>query len=116
MGRKTFDLMPNIKKRTILVASRKTSGIVLTNENGLQGYCSKEYTPEYISRVFPDIWICGGAEIYELFYPHCEEFYLTTVNQEVSGDTKLPEFNLYYQFNRLIQHGHNYKIEKYIRR
>jgi dihydrofolate reductase len=36
---------------------------------------------------FPnDIFICGGAQIYEQALPRCSDLYLTLVKREVEGD------------------------------
>lgn len=39
-----------------------------------------------------DVFICGGAEIYEQALPLCSDLYLTRVNREVEGDAFLPPF------------------------
>lgn len=42
---------------------------------------------------FPnDIFICGGAQIYEQALPRCSDLYLTLVKREVPGDTLFPPF------------------------
>ena len=42
---------------------------------------------------FPnDIFICGGAQIYEQALPRCSDLYLTLVKREVQGDTFFPAF------------------------
>ena len=42
---------------------------------------------------FPnDIFICGGAQIYEQALPRCSDLYLTLVKHEMEGDTFFPLF------------------------
>ena len=42
---------------------------------------------------FPnDIFICGGAQIYEQALPQCSDLYLTLVKREVQGDALFPLF------------------------
>jgi dihydrofolate reductase len=42
---------------------------------------------------FPnDIFICGGAQIYEQALPRCSDLYLTLVKREVEGDAFFPPF------------------------
>jgi dihydrofolate reductase len=42
---------------------------------------------------FPnDIFICGGAQIYEQALPRCSDLYLTLVKREVRGDAFFPPF------------------------
>jgi dihydrofolate reductase len=39
-----------------------------------------------------EVFICGGAQIYEQALPHCSDLYLTLVRKVVEGDTFFPEF------------------------
>ena len=39
-----------------------------------------------------DMFICGGAEIYEQMLPRCSDLYLTLVQREVEGDAFFPAF------------------------
>src|SRR5439155_10231709 len=42
---------------------------------------------------FPnDIFICGGAQIYEQALPRCSDLYLTLVKRDVEGDAFFPPF------------------------
>src|SRR5271170_6032713 len=42
---------------------------------------------------FPnDIFICGGAQIYEQALPRCADLYLTVVKREYAGDVIFPPF------------------------
>ena len=42
---------------------------------------------------FPDqIFICGGAQIYEQLLPRCSDLYLTLVKREFEGDAFFPPF------------------------
>jgi dihydrofolate reductase len=42
---------------------------------------------------FPnDIFVCGGAQVYEQALPHCSDLYLTLVKREVKGDAFFPPF------------------------
>ena len=34
-----------------------------------------------------DAMVCGGAAIYDLLIPQCDQLLVTTVKQEVEGDT-----------------------------
>jgi dihydrofolate reductase len=39
-----------------------------------------------------DVFICGGAQIYEQALPMCSDLYLTLVKREVQGDARFPPF------------------------
>jgi len=38
------------------------------------------------------MFICGGAQIYEQALPRCSDLYLTVVNREYEGDAFFPKF------------------------
>jgi dihydrofolate reductase len=39
-----------------------------------------------------DVFVCGGAQIYEQALPFCSDLYLTLVKREVEGDALFPPF------------------------
>lgn len=46
----------------------------------------------YANTNSPNVFIIGGAEIYEAFLPLADRIFLTTIHSEYEGDTKFPEF------------------------
>ena len=108
MGYNTFESMKEYKRffkdRIVFVITSKADYI---NENTL--YSSNEFlstqfvkdTEEcllFIAKLFnnqenlpyfdfSEIMVIGGQSIYKQFYPYCSKIYLTTVYQEVNGDT-----------------------------
>ena len=108
MGYNTFESMKEYKRffkdRIVFVITSKADYI---NENTL--YSSNEFlstqfvkdTEEcllFIAKLFnnqenlpyfdfSEIMVIGGQSIYNQFYPYCSKIYLTTVYQEVNGDT-----------------------------
>ena len=41
----------------------------------------------------PEVFVIGGAQIYELALPRAERLYVTHVEAEVEGDTFFPSFD-----------------------
>jgi dihydrofolate reductase len=41
-----------------------------------------------------EVVIIGGAELYGQFLPRADRLYLTFIDQEFSGDTYFPEFDM----------------------
>ena len=108
MGYNTFESMKKYKRffkdRIVFVITSKADYI---NENTL--YSSNEFlstqfvkdTEEcllFIAKLFnnqenlpyfdfSEIMVIGGQSIYKQFYPYCSKIYLTTIYQEVNGDT-----------------------------
>jgi len=64
---------------------------------------------------FPnDIFICGGAQIYEEALPRCSDLYLTLVKRDVEGgDTFFPPFENKFKLVREIRDTPEFKIEHY---
>lgn len=91
MGRKTWESLPNgaLKGRSNLVLSRDlpANGAlpaqIVRSPEGLKwmGIPSDE-----------KVFVIGGAEIYRLLLPLCNEVLLTVLDRDVEGDTWMPEF------------------------
>jgi len=63
---------------------------------------------------FPnDIYICGGAQIYEEALPRCSDLYLTLVNREVPGDTFFPPFENKFKLVEEVRDMLEFKILHY---
>jgi dihydrofolate reductase len=89
MGRKTYESIGNpLPNRTTIVLSRspmKINGVRVIVD--LKGLNSLE--PELAGR---EIFICGGAQVYQQALPICSDLYLTLVKRNVEGDTYFPAF------------------------
>ncbi|HYA21296.1 MAG TPA: dihydrofolate reductase [Burkholderiales bacterium] len=90
MGRKTYESLNRLLHgRTTVIVTRSrdymVSGAIVVNS--LQ---------EAISACEPDdeIFIIGGANLFELALPVADRLYLTTVQAEIEGDTVMPDFDL----------------------
>ncbi|HUE36596.1 MAG TPA: dihydrofolate reductase [Candidatus Acidoferrum sp.] len=63
---------------------------------------------------FPnDIFICGGAQIYEEALPRCSDLYLTIVKREVEGDAFFPQFENKFKLVEEIRDTLEFKIQRY---
>jgi dihydrofolate reductase len=76
VGRTTFEGLPPLKGREIFVLTRNPDArfegaTAVTNPADVPG----------------DAIVCGGAAIYDLMIPRCGQLLVTTVKQEVEGDT-----------------------------
>ena len=89
MGRKTYESLPfkPLPKRKNIVISNNSNlnfdGAIVVNtpEEALQN-CNDE----------DEVFICGGASIYEYFLPKANKMYLTEVHFEFEGDTFFPDY------------------------
>ena len=110
MGRKTFESIGRpLPNRVTIVLSRggftypgvrtvkALSEIDLANESG-------------------DVFVCGGAEVYQQTLSRCSDLYLTLVKREVPGDTFFPEFESLFEHVEVIDDTPEYRIDHYCRR
>jgi dihydrofolate reductase len=58
-----------------------------------------------------DVFICGGAQIYEQTLPRCSDLYLTRVKQVVEGDAFFPAFEHLFERIAIITDTPEFKIE-----
>jgi dihydrofolate reductase len=60
-----------------------------------------------------EVFICGGAQIYEQALPLCSDLYLTVVKRVVPGDTLFPRFEDRFQPAAEIMDCPDFKIIHY---
>ena len=86
MGRKTYDSIGRpLPKRTNVVITRDTD---LTIEG-----CTMAHSLEQAIELFEpseEIFIIGGAQIYNQALPLADRIYLTVIDKEYEGDTSFP--------------------------
>ncbi len=110
MGRKTWDSIgrPLPKRRSIVLS------------------CSLESVPEGVDlirhpdeldglAIEGDLYIIGGATIYQHFLPQCAEVLLTYVYAEVEGDTFLPPFEDDFRLAEVLETHPEFEIRRYVR-
>ena len=110
VGRKTFEKLPPLKKRNILVLSRITASKDIlkdvTSSNGAEGkLVNLDYILETEDILYNKRVVCGGAEIYELLLPKITDFYVTELKESYPGDTYLHHFEDKFD-NRVIIESH----------
>lgn len=89
MGRKTFQSLPGLlPKRTSIILTRDqgftADGAIVTHD---AEHALALAAADCDLRRADEIMIVGGGEIYRLFYPKIDRFYLTRVHTELEGDT-----------------------------
>lgn len=63
-----------------------------------------------------EVFICGGAQIYEQTLPLCSDLFLTLVQREVQGDAFFPSFESMFELAEEIREAPEFKILHYRRR
>lgn len=95
MGRKTFESMGsrNLPNRVNMILTRKpwqpNSSVftVQSVEEAIKWY--KKHCQR--SNQHRDLWVIGGAQVFEAFMPYISEMYVTTVGEAFEGDTFFPD-------------------------
>ena len=110
MGRKTFESIGRaLPDRTTIVITRSAQSFPgVTNISNLNQIDLA--APEFAER---EIFICGGAQIYEQTLPFCSDLYLTLVNREIEGDTFFPKFEDRFDLAATLTENPDFKILHY---
>ena len=56
------------------------------------------------------MFICGGAQIYQLALPRCSDLYLTQVKRTVDGDTFFPAFEESFEMVEAVMDRPEFKV------
>ena len=109
MGRKTFASIGRpLPGRETLVLSRSDF-----RHPGVKTIHSLEALPPLVGE--RQVFICGGAQLYELALPSCAELLLTLVQREVAGDTYFPKFEDQFELAEEIRATPEFRILRYHR-
>ena len=111
MGRKTFESFTNgpLPKRLNIVISRNKdyqvpeSVVLITDKADLKKYVQED----------AEVMVIGGSGIFNLFKNDVDRLYLTRINHEFKGDTKM--IDLDYKKSKLVEkkEGHTDKDNLY---
>ncbi len=110
MGRKTFESIGRpLPGRETIVLSR--SGFL---HPGVRTIPSLDALPALVGA--RQMFICGGAQIYEQSLPLCSDLYLTHVKRVVEGDAFFPPFEELFEPAETLQDNADFRIVHYRRR
>ena len=110
MGRKTFESIGKpLPNRTTIVLTRSPQPIP-----GAQTVSDlRQIDPASPAFAGREIFICGGAQVYEQALPLCSDLYLTLVKRNVAGDTYFPPFEDQFELVEEISDGPEFKVLHY---
>ena len=110
MGRKTFESIGKpLPNRTTIVLTRSRGEIAGARTiSDLKELDSAD--PALAGR---EIFICGGAQVYQQALPLCSDLYLTLIKRVVEGDTFFPPFEDRFQLVQEILDRPEFKILHY---
>jgi dihydrofolate reductase len=112
MGRKTFESIGRpLPGRRNLVVTRTGifAGVeVIRDLNG--------FDPDPYEKDGGEIFVIGGAEVYEALLDRCGTIYVTEVKKEYEGDAHFPEFEFRFEISETIRQTPDFDILCYRRR
>lgn len=114
MGRRTMESLGGrpLPKRRNLVLSRTLDPCEMP-----EGFEKVEPDPVALRQLDDDtVFVIGGAEIYRLLFPHCDEIYLSYVFEPHSGDTCLPSFEDDFELAEVLATYPEFEMRRYVRR
>jgi dihydrofolate reductase len=107
MGRKTFESIGKpLPDRTTIVLSR-------TNFHYPGVETISDISQIDLDGETRDVFICGGAQIYEKTLPLCSDLYLTLVKRVVDGDAFFPAFEHQFDLLATVRDTAEFKIQHY---
>lgn len=107
MGRKTFESIGKpLPNRTTIVLSR--TNFQFPGVETVSGLDQLDLNNES-----PEIFICGGAQIYEQTLSLCSDLYLTLVKRTVEGDAFFPPFENQFELAEEVLDCPDFKILHY---
>ncbi len=110
MGRKTFQSIgkPLPNRQTIVLTTS------LQPIFGVEIAANLDEIAELVPSTDPrDVFICGGAQIYQQALPRCSDLYLTLVNRTVEGDAFFPPFEDRFKLIETVSQNPDFKILHY---
>jgi dihydrofolate reductase len=108
MGRKTFESLggPLPKRRTIVLSR---SGFAA---DGATVVGSLDELPSLLTE--PELWICGGAEIYRMTMDRWEALFLSLIDGEYEGDAFFPEFEHKMTGGEIVHEGTGFRVRHFV--
>jgi dihydrofolate reductase len=111
MGRKTFESIGRpLPGRRNLVVTRTGSFADVDVIRDLKAFDPVPYESDG-----KDIFVIGGAEIYEALLDRCDTIYATIVKEDYSGDAYFPEFETHFAISETIRETPEFDIFCYRR-
>jgi dihydrofolate reductase len=110
MGRKTFESIGKpLPNRTTLILTRSSAPIP-----GVRTISDlREIDPADPALAGREIFICGGAQLYQQTLPLCSDLYLTVVQRVVEGDTLFPPFEHLFELREQVLDNPDFKVLHY---
>lgn len=110
MGRKTYESLgkPLPGRRNIVLSRTMESVPEVTVVKNLEELKKLNIPSE-------EIFVIGGADVFRLLLPECEELFITHVHRDVAGDTFLPPFEQEFKEGEVVLSNDDFTVRHYRR-
>ena len=119
MGRKTLESLPGRKG-----LPKRVNYVLTTNPDFKAERCiavhSEDELWDALSRYEPDdVWLIGGASLFNWFYSMCERLYVTKIDADLDADTFIenfdedPDFEIISESEPVTENGITYRFLVY---
>lgn len=119
MGRKTLESLPGKKG-----LPKRDNYVLTTNPDfeaeGCTAVHSEEELWDVLSKYEPeDVFLIGGASLYNWFYPMCDRLYVTKMDAVLGADTFIanfdedPDFEIVSESEPITENGITYRFAVY---
>jgi dihydrofolate reductase len=113
MGRKTFESIGKpLPNRATIVLTRSRAEI----PGVLTAPALEQIDRSDSAMAGRQIFICGGAQVYEQALPLCSDLYLTLVKRVVEGDVFFPRFEDQFELKEALTDNPDFKVLHYHRK
>ena len=111
MGRKTYESLGKSLpgRRNIVLSRTMESQPEVTVVKNLEELKKLNIPSE-------EIFVIGGADVFRLLLPECDELFITHVHRDVLGDTFLPPFEQDFEKGKIILETDEFTVHHYRRR
>lgn len=119
MGRKTLESMPGRKglpNRVNYVLTRKrdyeADGCIIVHSEEELWKAMEQYEPD-------DIFLIGGADLYNALYSRCDKLYITKMDADLDADTFIvnidadPNYVMVSESDAITENGISYRFTEY---
>ena len=112
MGRKTFDSIgrPLPKRQNIVITRDRT-----WSHPGVQVIHDPSELRDVITAP-GDVFIIGGAEIYQVFLPHLDALLITHVKADHEGDTFFPAYESEFPQQEMVLEHEAFTVKRHTRK
>jgi dihydrofolate reductase len=111
MGRKTYQSLgrplPN-RRNLVVTHGPQIEGVTVVRDLAA-------FDPAQYAAPGTDVFLIGGATLYEQLIPRCDELLLTVLPLEVEGDAYFPAFEPLFDFRETVLVHPEFEVRRYVR-